>query len=112
MIRREEALSQFQLFLQQTTAWVLVVTGLDGSGKSQFLKQIREEIRIHPVNDIALSLIDFANAVSRQDPFSILEEISQYTKKYCNYNKVVEFQQYLQKMRYSIIASSTNEISI
>src|SRR5207302_9326629 len=108
MIKRTEALSKFQLFLQQTKAWVLVVTGLDGIGKSQFLEQIGEQIRTHSITDIALSLtIDFANDVSRQDPFSILEAISQYTNRYCNYDKVESFRQSLLEMRNTILIAST-----
>src|SRR5690348_10206394 len=104
MVERTEAFSKFKSFLYQRTAWVLVVTGLDGIGKSRFLN----DIATYSVdNGIALPFINFADDRLRQDPLSILESISISTANDCNQNTVKQFGQSLFKMRKQVINAIT-----
>jgi len=98
LIERAKALEHFQFLLQQPFTWVLIVTGLDGIGKSQFL----EQIKTHYTQDITLSLtIDFADD-QYQEPLNVMETIAEYTADYCDPDTVRQFRQKLTEVRHDI----------
>src|SRR5437660_1100045 len=108
MIERPAELSQFQLLLQQTRTWALIVTGLDGVGKSQFLKQIK----IHYTQDITISLtIDFADD-QYQEPLNVMKTIAEYTASYCNPDTAQRFRQKLAEAHDHILKVLTSKNTI
>src|SRR5258707_12700778 len=71
-IGREREQRLYRDFLTIVTPWVLILTGLGGSGKSRLLRHLKG----HAPQNIPVVMLDFANNVLQTDYLSILKEIA------------------------------------
>ncbi|HKV56704.1 MAG TPA: tetratricopeptide repeat protein [Ktedonobacteraceae bacterium] len=81
--------------LEQTTPWLLVITGDGGIGKSALLRHLYGQTP----RGIQVVLLNFANDKLRIDPLNILEELSWQLAAHCDEKRVVIFEQTLAEGR-------------
>ncbi|SRR5216683_6689483 len=78
-IGREREQRLYRDFLTIVTPWVLILTGLGGSGKSRLLRHLKG----HAPQNIPVVMLDFANNVLQTDYLSILKEIARQVAGEC-----------------------------
>lgn len=77
---REQELREYLAFLGGDAPQVMVVIGMEGSGKSSLLAYLKE----HTPHDICTIKLDFAEPSLQTDPLKILHKIAQGINAYCN----------------------------
>jgi len=76
-VGREEEQKLYQQMLARASAWLLVISGDGGVGKSALLRHLAEQTRVTQPG-AAVAVFDFAsNALQRDpDPIKVMEELS------------------------------------
>ncbi len=80
-VERVKERQRYLDFLTQDTPWVMLVTGLEGNGKSEFLDAIEKHT---PDDDTVVLSLNFAVPVLQKDAISILERLGRGIEKYCD----------------------------
>lgn len=87
-VERVEERQRYLDFLTRDTPWVMLITGLEGNGKSEFLDDIKKHT---PLDDTSVVPLNFAVPVLQQDAISILERLVRRIERYCDESFVTMF---------------------
>lgn len=83
-------------FLTKDSPWVMMVTGIEGNGKSEFLIDIRDHT---PTHDTRVILLNFAIDTLQKDALSILEYLVSRIALFCDAQIVGKFKDILYTSR-------------
>ncbi len=94
-VGREYERQMYTSFLAQETPWLLLITGVLGSGKSALLNQLKDQTE---QQKIPVILLDFAQLWLRTDILTILERLAAQLQPYSDTS---QFLQVLERSRQS-----------
>ncbi|MGH2497649.1 MAG: tetratricopeptide repeat protein [Ktedonobacteraceae bacterium] len=94
-VGRDRERKAYLHLLEQTTPWLLAITGDGGIGKSALLRHLYGQTP----RGIQAVLLNFANDKLRIDPLNILEELSWQLAAHCDEKRVTIFEQTLAEGR-------------
>ena len=94
-VERDEERQHYLDFLAQDTPWILLFTGMGGSGKTHFLNTLK---RYTPPT-CKLVTLDFYVEDEREDALTVLRKIAGQIKPYCDAQSYQEFEGALKEGR-------------
>ena len=83
-------------FLTRDTPWVLLVTGLEGNGKTEFLRDIQDPTSL---NDMCVVYLNFAMSSLQKDALSVLARLVERIESFCDEQRIRTFKDILQARR-------------
>ena len=95
-VGRQKEQHIYERLLTRKTPWVLLITGLPGSGKSALLRQLAEQT---PKEDIHVVTLNFAQLSLRTDVLAILEKLAEQVAPHCDSQKSGGFTKYEEFVR-------------
>jgi AAA ATPase domain len=108
-VGREGEQRRYQEFLDGSSAWILVITGQGGNGKTALLRRFAEQTP----SDTAVVMLNFTNGLLVEDPLNILEKFVEQLAPHCDTQQVQVFEKVLQEGHDVLAANKQmNEIII
>jgi len=105
-VGRENEQEQYLGFLKQQTAWVFLIVGMAGQGKTRLLDCL---ITRSP-SDVLTIKLDFANR-TLFEPLKILEEVSCGTEGHCDRQRTETFISILQDVRKQLLQQNLDVLN-
>ncbi len=95
-VGRKREQRDYEKLLVGESPWMMVITGMAGTGKSTLLRHLAEKTTSR---NIPVLILDFAQPWAQIDILAILEKLAEQVSRYCNLRKYQEFKETLKKDR-------------
>jgi hypothetical protein len=106
-VGRKDEQQLYKKFLIRETPWVMVITGPIGSGKSRLLRRLSEQT----ISNILVVELDFTAETLRTDPLTLVRDIADLVKDFCNSREFDEFRNALEEGRRALLQHKSKKIN-